>query len=82
MAPPVVLTLSLTNAKDYIFAAQREFYDSNRIDRPHVFLPPVVMNTYTEPIATVLRPTFDALWNAGGLAACNLYTANGTLPSG
>jgi hypothetical protein len=82
VAPPVVIMLSLLNAKGYIFPAhQRDFYDSNRIDRPHVFLPPVVMNSYAEAIAEVLRPMFDALWNAGGWPVCNLYTANGGLPS-
>lgn len=81
VVPPIVIMLSILNAKGYVFAVQRrEMYNANQLDRSQVLLPPVVMNSYAEFLPRVLRPLFDALWNAGGHAACTLYTAEGTLP--
>ena len=59
VAPPVVILLSLLNAKGYLFPVTQELYESHQIDRSHVLLPPVVLNSFAESPATIMRPLFE-----------------------
>ncbi len=51
--------------------------ETHPIDRDIVLLPDVILQEVTENIPKVLRPKFDALWNAGGFDGSRSYDNEG-----
>ena len=48
------------------------------IDRDVLFLPEVfIENTDEKDVLKILRPTYDAMWQASGLAGSTNYDASG-----
>jgi hypothetical protein len=47
------------------------------IDRDELIFPEVVADGYEADIPTLIKPTFDALWNAAGWPRSLSYDANG-----
>lgn len=78
VSSPLMITLSLLNTANYRFPSGRpnpllngeDMLTTNVIDRNSVLLPPVIMDQYEAPLAKLLRPILDALWNAGGWSHC------------
>jgi hypothetical protein len=64
---------SFIGVKDYsIFLQNRIFYEPVKIDREDLFLPQILIDIEVE-ISKVLKPSFDVLWNSGGLIGSNNY---------
>jgi hypothetical protein len=67
---PIYLFLTLTGVKGRIMltdkAAMHGYYDIYDIDRDVIFAPDVEIKSYDEPPDKILRPCFDAIWNACG----------------
>lgn len=83
IAPPTVIMVSLLNVERFVLAVDQKLgYTTDMLDRPHVFLPSLVINNYTDPIEAALRPLFDALWNASGWDRCYDYDETGVFVPG
>lgn len=82
---PIALMLSLQKVKGYEFPRggtddpHGMFYGTKSIDRVHVALPSIVIDSYERDLPGVTKPLFDALWNAGGWPRCFYYGDDGTL---
>lgn len=77
IAGPVVVMLSLLNAKGYyiLYDVGQTKYDP--VDRPHLLLPDVIVEDLACNVATSLRPMFDLLWQACGLPRSRNYDEDG-----
>jgi hypothetical protein len=77
---PIVVMLSLHGFKNYRLWFNSVWYDydgCHPIDRDTVLLPDVLLEDFATPPDTLLRPVFDALWQAAGFANCANYGPNG-----
>lgn len=75
---PVVIFLTMMGVKGYSMATVRFFEEESKtIDRDILQLPEVLIETYNIKPEIVLKPTFDTIWNACGLAKSLNYDENG-----
>lgn len=76
---PIVITVSIMDAAgvrmDPDTAARWDEYSP--IDRNMLLLPDVLVEDYQSEVATLLRPVFDAVWNATGFERSMNYDTNG-----
>jgi hypothetical protein len=79
IAPPIAIMLTLLNVEGLklnrcpgggMFQERPSDYS---IDRNTVVLPDVVARETAEPVPKLLKPVFDAIWNAAGLERCEFY---------
>ena len=77
---PIDVFLALLNVKDFtMFTAwSNPFGDSSPIDRDNLLLPGVVIENYEMKADKILKPCFDALWNACGFSKSPNYDENGS----
>jgi hypothetical protein len=80
--PPVIVSITLTGVQDYHLAVDQRLYRSGwsgrPIDRDTIGLPPVLIEESSGAnLGVVLRPAFDALWQAAGWNECKHYDAQG-----
>lgn len=81
IAPPVVIFLTLLGLKGY----QMKLHGQSRgtkIDRDILIIPEVLIESYDVKPETVLRPCFDTIWNAFGMARSFNYDGNGKWTGG
>jgi hypothetical protein len=67
--PPIFIFLTLLGVKGYSMGVSRERYsidETQKVDRDILQLPEVVVESYNEAAAKLLKPCFDAIWNACG----------------
>lgn len=77
---PIVVLVTLLGVKGYLLAAGRTWEDyGNPVDRNVVSAPEIIIEDWSTPVTTALRPALDALWNAAGWARCNYYNKQGDL---
>ena len=78
VSPPYAIFLSLLNVKGYLMPPdmQRDIGGS-RIDRDHIYVPEVILNTASTSVATALFPAFNCVWNACGLPQSWNYDNDG-----
>lgn len=75
LEPPIVLMLSLMGVKDYYLAFGR-FGDTRQpIDRDALLLPDILVEDFATKPDRLLRPVFDAIWQAAGWPKCQNYDA-------
>ncbi len=75
---PIVIFLTLMGIKGYSMATARFFETESRIiDRDILQLPEALVETYDVKPDIVLKPTFDAIWNACGFAKSLNYNEKG-----
>lgn len=83
VSPPIVVMVTLLGVKGYRLKAtalERWGDDSHPIDRDLILLPDVIVEEYgSQELDVILRPVFDALWQACGLNCCKHYGENGRL---
>lgn len=78
--PPILIMLSLLGVSGYAVASpsfSRHRNDLVPIDRDSVIIPERVIETFNPDYAMVMRPVFDAVWNAGGWPRSMNYDATG-----
>lgn len=72
MECPIFIFLSLVNVKDYEMAIDKSKYwfchDKYKVDRDILVTPEIVISNYNVNTRTILRPSFDSIWNACGLS--------------
>ena len=76
---PIVVMLSLIEYAGYEMGVPPhiEKYGATPIDRDVVLLPDVLVEDYEVDVATLLRPSFDGVWNAAGWAGSINYDDDG-----
>ena len=74
---PVVVQLSLINVKGYIMADNLHSFKPYPIDKDLLFLPDVLVENYDQAISRLMKPIFDALWNATGWSGSLYYDRDG-----
>lgn len=77
ITPPTFIMLSLLGVKDYIMATNNFFYQAYPIDRDILLVPEVIVEDYTAEASDILRPAFDAIWQACGWERSQYYDDNG-----
>ena len=77
---PVIVLVTLVGVRGSILSVQQRGVfreELTPVDRDILLLPDVVLQEVDEDLPTVLRPIFDALWNAGGFPRSPSYDING-----
>jgi hypothetical protein len=70
---PLSLLVTLHGVNQYALAGVR----SELMDRDTLILPEVVVEDFSTTVHAVLRPVFDAIWQAVGYPSCEHYNAQG-----
>lgn len=73
--PPLFIMLSLLGVKDYIMDVNLGFnrWFGNPIERDALLVPEVVIEDFNVASDQVMKPIFDAVWNAAGWPASRNY---------
>jgi len=74
---PLVIMLAFSGVKDYKFTARYTSTFGHPIDRDILILPEVVIENFTGDVETTMKPIFDAMWNAAGIAKSASYDEAG-----
>jgi hypothetical protein len=77
---PYVVMLTLVGMRGFrLSVATQSFFGMPQypLDRDVVSIPEVIIDASDVPADVVLRPMFDALWQAGGLNSCLDYDSDG-----
>lgn len=77
-SPPVAIMLTLANVRDYVMAVSEAYPEvQHPIDRESLVVPEVVVSAFGEWRPSVMKPAFDAIWNAAGWPSCPHFDAAG-----
>lgn len=80
VAPPLMVMVSLLGVKGYHMDTNLDSFlrrDIYPIDRNELIVPDILIEDFDTDAATVLRPAFDAIWNACGWPQSLNYNADG-----
>lgn len=75
--PPIVVALSLLNVKGYKISSNQPWAVNHTIDRDHLLIPEILVETDNTQPADILRPAFDAVWQACGHPRSLNYDSDG-----
>ncbi len=78
--PPFFILLSLLNVAGYNLPTRNITgmgYDTNQIDRDNLIVPELLVENSSLASEVILKPAFDAIWNAAGLPQSPYYDADG-----
>jgi hypothetical protein len=76
---PFVISMALLGCKGaFLWTDISSGLDSQPIDRDVAIFPEVQIGSFHEEIPSVMKPIFDAVWNACGLPYSYNYTEDGT----
>lgn len=78
--PPLFIMLSLLGVSGYIMAVDRTRFgwrDDYPINRDALIVPEILIESFECDPAEVMRPIFDAIWNAAGWPRSMNYDENG-----
>jgi hypothetical protein len=77
LTPPIFVLLTLLGVKDY-HVSHGAFRDTQApIDRDVLLLPDLLVEDCSTSADTILRPAFDAVWQAAGWRCCQNYNKEG-----
>lgn len=75
---PIIIFISLVGVKNYKLDTNDPFGDDCcKFERDELLLPEVILEKREIDCATILKPTFDVLWQAGGYQKCLNYDDEG-----
>lgn len=78
---PTALMLSLCNAADVRLRSPTEFgagyYENGPLGQGVVEIPQTILGRLDVDVPTALRPMLNTIWNAFGLASCEMYDGQG-----
>lgn len=81
--PPIFVMLSFLHVKSCTMGVGSDRFDSGQpIDRDIILVPEVVVEDYTDKASHILRPLFDAIWQACGWSGSSNYDENGNWNEG
>jgi len=77
--PPIIVTVALLGCKGALLNTNFDTeLDMVPLDRDVASLPQVQIISLDEDVPTLMKPIFDAIWNAFGFPCSYNYTKNGT----
>jgi hypothetical protein len=76
---PMWVCLSLLGVKGYLVWMDSSFWSrtAHPIDRAELILPEIEVEDASIPAECILKPAFDAVWNACGFERCMVYDKSG-----
>jgi len=74
---PLVIMLAFSGAKNYRLMSSDRFSVGHPIDRDILILPEVILENFDFDVGIILKPIFDAMWNAAGIAKSPFYDETG-----
>ena len=74
--PPLFVMLSFLGVKGHILY-KANVVGGAPIDRDVVILPEQLIESYDDPVATILHTIFDSMWQASGVSQCPNYDQSG-----
>jgi hypothetical protein len=77
---PVLVMLTLLGVAGYALDTSKDSFDhtgDHLIDRDSLVLPEILVENADQDSAEILRPAFDAIWNAAGFPRCAFYDDDG-----
>jgi hypothetical protein len=80
VVPPVNISAALIECKGLTVKPRPRYcdpQDCHPIDRDILILPNVTLESFDADVMALVRPIFDAMWNAGGLSQSPYYDADG-----
>jgi hypothetical protein len=86
--PPLLIMVSLLGVRGYNMAVDKNKYwggavpIKDGIDRDNLILPEVITDSYEVDLPKLLKPTFDAIWNATGWKESQNYDEQGKWTAG
>jgi len=76
--PPYFLLISLVGVEGYNLPTKKIYgYSDNIIDRNDLLVPEILVEDSSLPPETILKPAFDAIWNAAGQPQSPFYDKEG-----
>ena len=78
--PPFIIMLSFLGVKDYAVVRDNYFGSQptgDTIDRDSLLVPEVVVENFESDLKEIMRPIFDAIWNAAGWPRSMNYDEHG-----
>lgn len=83
IAPPFFVALSLLNVGGFTFPPPNDdpfasLRPRSVIDRPHLLLPEIAVESEATPVDSIVRPLFNLVWNACGYLGSPNFGQNGT----
>lgn len=75
--PPLFIILSLLGVSGYTMGVNTSRLDTYPIDRDALLLPEIILEKFDCNPSEVMRPIFDAIWNAAGWPRSMNYNENG-----
>lgn len=83
IAPPLVVHLTLLGVKGVRLAVDiRRLVDPRPIDRDMLFMPELLVSEPPKDLPRIMRPTFDAVWNACGILRSLNFDSAGNWAAG
>ncbi len=85
--PPIAVILTLVGVREHVLygpgqLVQHLYSLDLRFDRDDLLPPIVLIEQYDAVIPTVMKPVFDAVWNAGGYPGSPFYDQSGIWQGG
>lgn len=78
LEPPYVVFLTVLNVRGHKMLLSNYYGDvQNVVDRDHLLLPEVLVEDSNSPATKILKPCFDAIWNACGFDGSFNYDKDG-----
>ena len=76
--PPYLVMLNLIGVKNHVITNRVDWFDGiHAIDRDALMLPDILIEEGQSNFGALLRPAFDALWQASGLSGSRNYDKDG-----
>lgn len=77
--PPILVMISLLGVKGYRTPDSFRYFTpyNSEIDRDSLVLPDIFVDEYGSDSARLLRPAFDAIWQAMGFGGSQNYDEKG-----
>ena len=75
--PPILVFLTLAGVKDHYYYDLRRGRRKYTIDRDTLQLPEVLIEDFNVNVGEIMKPCFDAIWNACGISKSPNYNENG-----
>jgi hypothetical protein len=69
--------LSVLGMRGYSMSLPWGVREAHPIDRANLVMPEIVLETLDIDVSQMMRPLFDALWNASGLSHSTSYDDQG-----
>jgi len=82
MGLPIFIFLSFCSAAKTVYRYSPEgfgFQETRPLGREIAAFPEIYVDSFDVDVPGVMRPVFNVLWNAFGLAQCEIYDGQGKL---